>query len=147
MMTRHRSTWSSRKDPIAIARAAQSAERFRRELEAPLLRTEVPDLLGLSIELAEGGQGGSMPETRHVRRFVLATARALFLIPCGNPLCQGGGHDISTVVMGALRSHRPEQAGDSPCPGLVDGTPCTRTVHFIVRGTFEDTLATVSPRS
>jgi hypothetical protein len=146
MMTRHRSTWSSRKDPIAIARAAQSAERFRRELEAPLLRTEVPDLIELSIELAEGGQGG-MPETRHVRRFVLATARALFLIPCGNPLCQGGGHDISTVVMGALRSHRLEQAGDSPCSGTVDAVPCTRTVHFVVRGTYEDSLVLLSPGS
>lgn len=141
MMTRHRSTWISRKDPIAVARAAQSAERSRRELEAPLLRSEVPDLTGLSIEVVEGGQGGNMPDTRHVRRFVLSTARALFLIPCGNVLCQGGGHDITDAVMGALRSHRPEQVGDSPCSGSVDATPCTRSVHFIVRGTFEDTIA------
>lgn len=137
MMSRRGNAESQRRRAGATGRAA---ERRQREREASLLRDEVPALVGLSIEVKEGGQGLGMPDLTYIRRFALETAPALFLLACGEPLCEGGGHDISAGVMEALRAGRAVLRGETRCHGLVGAEACTRNVRFIMTATFEDPL-------
>ena len=134
MMPHKRSAESWRRSQATNGRAA---ERRRRERDAPLLREEVPHLLSLFIEIKESGQGSGLPDATHIRRFVLATAPALFLFACGEPACEGGGHDISPEVTVALRSRQPELLGSSRCAGMVNEAACVREVHFVMKATFD----------
>lgn len=117
---------------------AGSVERRRREREAPLLRAQVPGLVGLSIEVRECGQGAGMPDIAYVRRFVLATAPALVLFACGEPLCEGGGYDLSPAMMPALGAHTCELRGVVSCAGTVGDEGCTRCLRYAMTATFED---------
>jgi hypothetical protein len=68
----------------------------------------------------------------HIRRIVVANAPALFEIPCQDPSCEGGGHDLTSVVMRALRMNETRFVGEDVCNGRV-GTAqadCARVLHF-----------------
>jgi len=112
-----------RNNPAAL----RFAERRQRENEAPRLTAEVPDLVALRLEIDE--QGGS-PQPKYIRRIIVDTAPALFLLPCGDPRCADGGHDVTATVMRALRARSARFDGADDCPGSVGSGACARVVHF-----------------
>jgi hypothetical protein len=107
--------------------AQRFAERRRREDDAPRLREQVPNLVSLKLEIEDrSGVGG----TTHTRRVVVDQAPALFLVPCGDPRCTDGEHDLTTSVMRALRSHETTFKGQDECRGSVGPSACSRVLVF-----------------
>jgi hypothetical protein len=107
--------------------AARFAERRQREQDAPRLRAEAPDLLSLRLEIEERG-GSAQP--RYIRRIVIDTAPALFFLPCGDPRCVDGGHDVTASVMRALHRHTQSFEDTDDCVGSVGSSVCARVIHF-----------------
>lgn len=117
-MMRHRTN-----SPAAL----RFADRRQREDEAPKLSSQVPGLATLKLEIEERtGIGG----TKHTRRFVVDRAPALFLVPCGDPRCLDGEHDLTTTIMRALRGHETSFHGTDECRGSVGTSNCSRVLHF-----------------
>jgi len=112
------------------AAAQRSAERRQREDDAPRLRDEVPDLLSLTLEIEERSEGTAALQQKHTRRIVVDHAPALFLIPCGDPKCEDGGHDVTYAIMRALRSHEPEFTGEDGCSGSLGSSTCRRILYY-----------------
>jgi hypothetical protein len=106
--------------------AQRFADRRRRENAAPKLCSQVPGLTNLRLDVHEQVGAGAID---YVRRFVVAHTPALFLVPCGDPRCDGG-HDLTTTVMGALRAHEVSFRGSDPCAGSVGLTSCPRVLSF-----------------
>jgi hypothetical protein len=107
--------------------AMRFADRRRREDEAPKLLVQVPGLTRLELEIEErSGAGG----TKHIRRFALDNAPALFLVACGDPRCLDGEHDLTMDVMRALRARQESFHGSDDCAGAIGSSPCARVVHF-----------------
>ena len=125
--------WSRQRNPEVAKRIA---DRRQREQDAPRLLQETPELRSLFIELKEAGQGNGNPESFHIRRFHLETAPALFLVPCGDPKCDGGGHDITGEVLAGLRGRRTRIEGQDACAGGAGETLCTRTLYYAAVATF-----------
>ena len=112
-----------RNNPAAL----RFADRRQREDEAPKLRAQVPMLTSLRLDLEErSGIGG----VKHVRRVVVDRAPALFLVPCGDPRCVEGEHDLTTTVMRALRAHQTSFQGTDECGGSIGQSACQRVLHF-----------------
>ena len=107
--------------------AQRFAERRRREDEAPKLSSQVPDLTGLKLDIEERAGAGA---TKHTRRLLIDRAPALFLVPCGDPRCVDGGHDLTTDVMRALRAKETTFSGNDDCTGTLGSSVCCRVVHF-----------------
>src|SRR5271170_1043639 len=107
--------------------ALRFAERRRREDEALKLCQQVPALASLEIEIEErSGAGG----TKHIRRFMVDHAPALFLVSCGDPRCTEGEHDLTHEIMRALRASRTSFRGSDDCAGSIGSSSCLRVVHF-----------------
>ena len=70
--------------------------------------------------------------TKYTRLFVVATARALFLVPCGDPRCIDGGHDLTHAVMQALRAKTESFHGNDECMGDLGSSVCLRVLQFDV---------------
>jgi hypothetical protein len=102
-------------------------ERRRRENEAPKLHGQVPGLTSLDITIEERAGGGG---TKHIRRFVIDSAPALFLVPCGDPRCTEGDHDLTWAVMRALRAHQTSFHGSDGCTGAIGSSSCLRVVYY-----------------
>lgn len=107
--------------------AQRFAERRRREDEAPKLCSQVPALTGLRLEIEERSGAGA---TKHIRRVMVETAPAVFIVPCGDPRCIGGEHDLTTAVMAALRRREASFHGSDECVGSIGSSPCQRVVAF-----------------
>src|SRR4030095_12414581 len=120
--------------------ARRYAERKKREDDAPRLATLVPDLESLRLEVQEGTSvdPGSHPESSHIRRIVVENAPALFLLTCHDKACKDGGHDVTSVVMQALRARKPHFEGRNPCNGQVGSSECRRVVRFVGTATYRD---------
>ena len=103
------------------------AERRQREDDAPKLRSEVPSLTGLKLDIEERTGIGV---TKHIRRVLIDRAPALFLVPCGDPRCTDGGHDITWTVMHALRARQGSFEGTDECTGALGTSTCCRVLHF-----------------
>ena len=112
------------------AAALRSAERRRREDEAPRLASEVPGLVSLRIEIVEYLPVGT---TKHVKLVSVERAPALFVIPCGDSDCYDGDHDITREVLRALRAGERELRGESSCQGSVRSGYCHRRITYLVR--------------
>ena len=107
--------------------AQRFADRRQREDEAPKLSSQVPSLLSLKLDVEErSGVGG----TKHIRRFLVDRAPALFLVPCGDPRCVDGEHDLTMTVMHALRDRQISFSGQDECRGSIGSSPCLRVLHF-----------------
>jgi hypothetical protein len=111
------------------AAAARFAERRRREDDAPRLSQQVPNLASLRLEIEER-TGVTETQPKHIRRFVIDRAPALFLVPCGDPRCTDGEHDLTTAVMRALRASETSFGGNDECMGTIGTSPCGRVLHF-----------------
>lgn len=110
--------------------ALRQAERRQREDEAPRLAQELPELASLSLEIEEKTEGTAAPAPKHVKRVVVASAPALFLVPCGDPRCDGGGHDVTGTVMRALRARQTRFQGEDACRGSLQNGYCRRVLVF-----------------
>ena len=113
-----------RKNSLAAQRFAGRRER---ENEAPKLSAQVPALASLRFDIEEQSGAGA---TRYVRRFMVDSAPALFLVPCGDPRCQGEEHDLTMTVMRALRARETSFQGTDDCGGSIGTSPCLRVVRF-----------------
>jgi hypothetical protein len=119
---------------IKMAQAQQrSSDRRARENDAPRLATMVPDLTELEIAIVE--QSG-VASSSYRKRMVVATAPALFIITCGEPRCDDGGHDITYDVLRALRERRTDQHGEHECRGQIAAGNCRRRIEYDVRAVY-----------
>lgn len=116
--------------------AQRFAERRRREDEAPRLAAEVPKLTELKLEICERSGGNLVAEPTHIRRVVVESAPALFFVPCGDPRCKDGGHEVTHIVMNALRSGDARFEGEDVCSGSQGSGHCARVMHFIGHATY-----------
>jgi hypothetical protein len=112
------------------AAAQRYAERRQREDEAPRLGSEVPDLVGLRLTIEETSAASALSAPKHVRHIVVATAPALFFVPCGDPRCTEGGCDITAEVMAGLRAHQVHFEGEQECRGILGSANCARVIRF-----------------
>jgi hypothetical protein len=115
--------------------AQRFAERRRREDAAPRLRTEVPGLVSLNLELTEQG-AETTAAMKHLRRVVVESAPALFEIPCLDPACLDGGHDLTHSIMRALRARASTFEGEDACHGSVRTAACGRVLRYAVVATY-----------
>jgi len=122
-------TW----DQKGYGAAQRFAERKQREDEAPRLALLIPALesLRLTVEERRGSSASASPEGSHVRHVVVSTAPALFLITCHDTECREGGHDVTTLVMRALRAKEGSFEGSHQCRGHVGSADCHRTIRFV----------------
>jgi hypothetical protein len=71
-----------------------SQERRKRQDEAARLLAVVPALTALRLELIGVQNDAVIPGSSHVKVIPLATAPALFELPCTDNRCKDGGHDL-----------------------------------------------------
>src|SRR5579859_4730332 len=103
-------------NPRKYGEAAQRfAERRQREDSAPRLAAEIPDLLTLELEIEERVAGNRVAEPSHIRRVVVESAPALFVLRCGDPRCKDGGHEVTDAVLRRLRSRETRFEGSDEC--------------------------------
>jgi len=124
--------------PRHLSEAAIRAQaRREREDGAPRLKSEVPHVTSLHLEIEE--RHGTVPIAgAHIRRIVVDHAPALFVLPCGERSCQDGGHDLTRPIMAALRSKTATITGDDDCSGyLPNGERCGTTVHYVMVAGYE----------
>jgi hypothetical protein len=107
--------------------AQRFAERRRRENDAPRLREAVPNLVSLRLEIEDRS---GVTATKHNRRVVIDQAPALFLVPCADPRCADGEHDLTSTVMRALRAHQTTFQGEDGCMGSIGPSSCARVLRF-----------------
>jgi len=117
--------------------AERQAERRRKEDEAPRLATLVPNLEKLRIEVLERSSSIVRPEHTHVRHVVVASAPALFVIPCHDTQCKDGGHDLTAEILAHLGRKRERFEGEDACNGTVGTAPCSRVLGYIAEATYQ----------
>ena len=116
--------------------AQRASERRRREDEAPRLAGEVPKLESLKLEIMEKHAGNVVPESTHIRRVQVEHAPALFAMPCHDRECKEGGHDVTEVILKALRGGQTRFEGDHACQGRVGEGECGRLLHYVGIATY-----------
>lgn len=125
---------------MSSTRAREAAERFaerrRREDDAPRLREKVPRLRSLRLEIEERRATSASAENKHVRLIVVDRAPALFVIPCGDSLCQDGGHDVTHALVQALVRGEPQVEIEDSCYGQVGSSTCGRIVRVVAKPTY-----------
>jgi hypothetical protein len=120
--------------------AQRFAERRQREDEAPRLHGEVPKLETLKLEVGEHRGGGAVAEAPHIRRVVVENAPALFVLPCGDPSCKEGGHDVTSRIMRSLQSGATTFEGEDVCQGMVGTAPCNRVLRYVGTATYKSAV-------
>jgi hypothetical protein len=112
------------------------AERRRREDEARRLRDEFPDLRTLKLEIEEHRREATIAETKHVRHIIVDRAPALFELPCNDPACRDGGHDMTDQMAQRLRARTTDFVLEDVCMGDVRGAACGRVIRVIASATY-----------
>ncbi len=125
-MTFNRSRTSRREPP----------ERWQREDDAPRLRVSFENLQALRLELTEWRDGQQIAGTRRIRHIIVDRASTHFEVPCGDPKCTGGGHDISSDILRGLRQGAQSTEGEHFCSGYVADRDCGRQLHFTAVASF-----------
>ncbi|HVZ37495.1 MAG TPA: hypothetical protein VG963_33975 [Polyangiaceae bacterium] len=110
--------------------AARTSERRQREAEAPRLASLFPRLQSLQLEIEEHSANISRPQSTHKRHVVVASAPALFVLPCHDSQCKGGGHDMTDRILAALRAHKQSFKAEDACLGAVGVAQCWRVLHI-----------------
>jgi hypothetical protein len=123
-----------RRDPAVIRR---TAERRQREDEAPRLALTIPALQGLRLEVLEHSPSVAHPEYTHVRHVVVASAPALFVMPCHDKDCKEGGHDLTQEILAALSRRNSTFEGEDACRGTVGSTGCSRVLGYVGAATYQ----------
>jgi len=121
-------------------RNAEAQERYQqrqqRENEAPRLAAEFPSLKSLKLNMTFlRGEGAA--QSSHVRVIVIERAPAVFHVPCADRACRGGGHELTPIVMAALREKKTSFSGTAPCDGTTTaGLACTGELKFEATATY-----------
>ena len=111
-------------------RSLRATSRREREDAAVRLAEAVPDLASLAIDVREHRPGQSVAEAAYVRRVVVPTAPALFLVPCGDPACRDGEHDLTHELLAELRRGATRVEGEDGCHGTAGAVPCQRVLRW-----------------
>lgn len=111
------------------AASLRATERREREAAQPLLSSEAPGLVSLNIQFDEH-VSMSAPVVSYVRRVVVPVARAHFEVGCGDPSCNGGGHDLTYEIVRALRDRKHEFSGEDACRGSIGTASCPRVLRY-----------------
>jgi hypothetical protein len=111
----------------------RSLDRRAREDEAPRLISRVPDLASLEIAIVEVAGASKSSHRKHV---TVASAPALFVIACGDPRCEDGGHDITYDVLRTLQDHQAQKHGEHDCNGQVASVACRRRIEYDVSAAY-----------
>lgn len=109
--------------------ARRSQERREREDSAERLHDLVPRLSSLALEVREAR--GDEIGVSYVRRVVLEKAPALFEIPCTDPDCKEGGHDVTAPILRALRAAQTRFEGEHTCDGQLGRGECRRVLRYV----------------
>ncbi len=117
--------------------AERTAERRRREDDAPRLHAEVPALASLKLHVEERRGSATSPETSYIRHVQVDQAPALFALQCGDPGCSGGGYDVTRRVMSALIAKAKELVAEDVCGGTVGNNACGRAVKVMGSATYK----------
>jgi hypothetical protein len=112
------------------------AERRRREAEAPRLAALVPELEKLRLEVVERSANIARPEHTHTRHVVVASAPALFVLPCHDSRCKDGGHDVTTEILAALQARKERFEGEDACSGVIGSASCARVLTYVGIATY-----------
>jgi len=112
------------------------AERRRREDDAPRLIERVPQLESLRLEIQELRGGSAVPESTHVRRIPVASAPALFELPCLDSFCKDGTHDLTHDILRALESRATKFEGEHACTGHTGNADCQRVLRYVATATY-----------
>jgi hypothetical protein len=115
--------------------AERFAERRRREDEAPRLHARVPGLVSLRLEVEERRSTSTVVESRHVRHIV-DSAPALFVLPCSDPVCKDGGHDVTGAMLRGLLSGAQRFEVEDSCSGDIGTAHCGRILKVIALATY-----------
>ena len=110
--------------------AQRFAERRQREDAAGRLHERVPSLESLKIEVEERRAGGTLPDASHIRRVVVDSAPALFILPCGDHSCKDGGHDVTYAILRSLEQGQTVFEGEDVCIGALGSAQCSRVLHY-----------------
>src|SRR6185436_8702161 len=108
----------------------------QREDDAGRLPDRVPSLESLKIEISEKHAGGTQAGVSHIRRIVVETAPAMFVLPCGDPRCKDGGHDLTNVILPSLEQGQTSFEGDDGCYGALGSAQCSRVLHYVATATY-----------
>jgi hypothetical protein len=111
---------------------------MEREDQAKRLLDEVPTLQSLRMTLGHRRGEMGFAASEFVKVVIVSRAPALFVIPCGDPHCRDGGHDITEEVLRALRSGRESFEGSAHCSGSLGtaGTSCTTVMTYECKATY-----------
>ncbi len=115
--------------------AERFAERRRREDEAQRLHARVPTLATLRLEVEERRPASPVVDSRHVRHIVDA-APALFVLPCGDPACKNGGHDVTDALLRALTAGSKRVEVEDVCTGDIGTAQCGRILKVTAIATY-----------
>jgi len=115
----------------------RTAERRQREDEAPRLAVTIPALRGLRLQVLEHSSNIARPEYAHVRHVVVASAPALFVVPCSDKDCKEGGHDLTLEVLAALRRGNLRFEGTDACRGTIGSAGCSRILGYVGVATYQ----------
>jgi len=117
--------------------ANRFAERRKREDDAARLAAEVPKLAALRLDIEERRPGVVSAEVSHIRRVVVEHAPALFEVPCSDPSCHDGGHDLTHQIMRALQRGEEKFEGEDTCLGQVGNTSCDRILRYVATASYK----------
>lgn len=104
----------------------------------------MPRLAALKIAFSEG-ERDSATTVEYVRRVVVERAPALFELRCTNPACKEGMHDLTDIVVSALRQGRERLEGQDPCLGaLLNGT-CGWVLQYVMTAEYRAEARPAAP--
>jgi len=86
--------------------------------------------LSLCLAIEESSDATTVSRPKHLRRVVVEHAPALFIVPCGDPRCTDGGHDMTNGIMNALHKRQVNFRGEDKCNGYLGTSPCTRVLRY-----------------
>src|SRR5690606_13376617 len=96
-------------------RQKERTERWQREDDAHRLLTEVPYVESLKLNIEERRATNLVPGSRYTQHIIVGRAAARFEVPCSEPKCQEGGHDITHDILNGLRARQARITGTSTC--------------------------------
>ena len=68
----------------------------------------------------------------------VASAPALFVMPCHDAHCKDGGHDLTREILAELRQRNGRFTGEDACRGTVGSSGCSRVLGYVAVATYQD---------
>jgi hypothetical protein len=81
-------------------------------------------------------RSASLTGITHIRRIVVETAPALFIVACADRACRDGGHDLTREIMSALGRGLTEFGGEHTCQGQLGPALCGSVLRYVAVATF-----------